>query len=486
MARDYIKKAALNYQATKAKTRIIFLVIIFIVLGIVLSFISFLVSSGAFDNKKVAHSKFSSVTTMTEPEIKENILIGLQNKITKMTGQIDTLTGKLTQDFNKQIGNNLKEMEQKVDIQAQYLKEYQKQQSNNFNRLSQEIEKTNDKLGILKKHYKALKNTMDTGLTAPPPLLVSSQPSISNKSSSVRTKYLPPAFGENNHPKEQPLIQVKEKKIIKKEEVLDKSPILKQYFVQTLTNDIQVNDEVKEEKNVDEEKKDDTYNVAIGFGKGYMITGAYGPLFGSSPLGDVPVLIEAQKSILIPNDYSEDIDKCFLIGGGIGDPATNSVLIRLTDIQCIFNDKKKQIHGSITGWVLGKDGKPGVKGKLISKSGQYIWRMVMSGAVQGFASSSSSSATPIILNTTGTTNSGLGSILAGTASGGATGMGKAFDKLSDFYLKMAEKTLPVIEVNGGQTVNIFLKGGEKLKVDDFNSIDVPLLDEYYSMRDKGE
>ena len=43
-------------------------------------------------------------------------------------------------------------------------------------------------------------------------------------------------------------------------------------------------------------------------------------------------------------------------------------------------------------------------------------------------------------------------------------MGKALDRLSQYYISLAEKTFPVIEVQGGRTVDVVVTQGVYLDV----------------------
>ena len=49
-----------------------------------------------------------------------------------------------------------------------------------------------------------------------------------------------------------------------------------------------------------------------------MITGAYAPAFQEGDSEPLPVLFEAEGSIIQPNDFLGSIDKCFLLGSAKG------------------------------------------------------------------------------------------------------------------------------------------------------------------------
>jgi conjugal transfer pilus assembly protein TraB len=46
--------------------------------------------------------------------------------------------------------------------------------------------------------------------------------------------------------------------------------------------------------------------------------------------------------------------------------------------------------------------------------------------------------------------------------GVGTGVGKALDRLSQYYIQLAERTFPVIEVQAGRTVDVVITQGVQL------------------------
>ena len=85
---------------------------------------------------------------------------------------------------------------------------------------------------------------------------------------------------------------------------------------------------------------------------------------------------------------------------------------------------------------------------------------VVSGIGQGFSQA----------NTTYST-SPLGSVA--TASGGdayragiGSGVGKALDRLAQYYIKLAEQTFPIIEVDAGREIDVVLTKGVRIEGSD--------------------
>ncbi len=240
----------------------------------------------------------------------------------------------------------------------------------------------------------------------------------------------------------------------------------------------------KSKKNVNrlaDEKASDSFEIVTGFTDAYMVTGAYAPLMvgssggqsGSSSSGstggqnNVPVLLEAQGDALFPNGSVGSIDKCMLIGTATGNASSATIDIRLDKMTCMVHGGKKVIDGKITGWVVSEVGTPGIPSTMVYRAGSYISRVIASGVLEGLSQG--------FINATSAYTSGgqssAGYIYNGATTGASTGVSNAFSKLADFYLGLAEATLPVLEAKGGRHVSIILNGGDKFTVRDINLLD---------------
>lgn len=221
--------------------------------------------------------------------------------------------------------------------------------------------------------------------------------------------------------------------------------------------------------------KENSFHLMTGLSQAYMLTGAYAPAFDSGQEEPLPVLLQAEGDILIANDDTQTIDKCLLIGSAKGNMNSQTADIRLVKISCSLGEGTKKIEGSISGWVIGENGIPGVQGELLHKNGAWLSKTFVSGFLQTFSSAlGSTDTTEITIGGTSNNNSvPIGTSVSNNAkSAAAGGLSTVFGKLGDYYLKMAEQIFPVIEVKGGRTVNILLKGGESFTVTDFNKLDL--------------
>lgn len=224
------------------------------------------------------------------------------------------------------------------------------------------------------------------------------------------------------------------------------------------------------------------YDIGLGFFSAVTLTGAYAPIFGEdADQASIPVLLEVQGDLIVANGFSESIDRCFALGGAIGNPSSNTVDIRLTVMECILADGKHKVRGKLKGWVIGENGKPGLAGELIHKSGQYISRFILAGLLESLSAAFVTAATPE--NTNGATTS---VITSGATQGAAEGTQNAFGRLAEFYIKLAEKTLPMIEAKAGRHVSVLVQGGELYEVTEFNALNIQdLVSDYEKTKKEG-
>jgi len=263
--------------------------------------------------------------------------------------------------------------------------------------------------------------------------------------------------------------KAKPKKLVRKRVVLNTVSIDVTSSVEEIDKEEKEYAELQELKRI----RTGSLHIMTGLTQAYMITGAYAPAFEAGDEEPLPVLFQAEGDILIANNDTESIDKCLLIGSAKGNMNSQTADIRLHSITCSLADGTKKVEGEISGWVIGENGIPGVQGDLMHKNGAWLSKTFVSGFLETFSNAfSDTDSTEISFGTNGTTS--VGSNVKSAATGG---LSTVLGKLGEYYLKMAEQIFPVIEVKGGRTVNILLKGGEDLIIKDFNKFEVSEIEE---------
>jgi conjugal transfer pilus assembly protein TraB len=181
----------------------------------------------------------------------------------------------------------------------------------------------------------------------------------------------------------------------------------------------------------------------------------------------LPVLLSVSSESLIANNYKQDYKDCLLLATATGNATTERAYMRLSKISCVSKNGDKRIEAAIQGWVIGEDNKAGLTGNLVTKSGSLILKGLMAGIAQGISNAASNSDTFVSNNSSGIGGNNLGDNLTDGFSNGA---GSAFKAIADFYIQMAKDLYPVIEVRGGRSVQILIKGGEKLHEVEYNKV----------------
>ena len=207
-----------------------------------------------------------------------------------------------------------------------------------------------------------------------------------------------------------------------------------------------------------QESKSDarSYVPSGSFFRAALLGGLDAPTGGQAQSNPHPILMRVQDNAFLPNRYRFKIKECLALGASHGDISSERAYIRLESLSCIRHDGKA-IDVPVKGYVVGEDGKAGMRGRLVSKQGQVLANALVSGIGAGIGQAFQQSATTVSTNPLGS----IGTVDPGKQfqAGIGTGVGKALDRLSQYYITLAEKMFPIIEVDAGRTVDVvFTKG----------------------------
>jgi len=213
----------------------------------------------------------------------------------------------------------------------------------------------------------------------------------------------------------------------------------------------------------DRKKEEATWLPSGSFMKAVTLSGIDAPTAGSSQSEPYPVLLGITDLSVLPNRFKMNLRECFIIGAGYGNLSDERAYIRTETLSCVRNDGTV-IDVSLKGHVVGEDGKLGMRGRLVSKQGQKIAMALVTGMLGSFSQAfRPQTATVLQL---GTEDSGVfrykpGDILEAGALGG---VGNALNKIADYYLKMADRIFPIIEVDAGREVEVIVLKGQELRI----------------------
>jgi len=212
-----------------------------------------------------------------------------------------------------------------------------------------------------------------------------------------------------------------------------------------------------------ESKRDTRSYVPSGsFFRAALLGGLDAPTGGQAQSNPHPILMRVQDNAFLPNRYRFKIKECLALGASHGDISSERAYIRLESLSCIRHDGKA-IDVPVKGYVVGEDGKAGMRGRLVSKQGQVLANALVSGIGAGIGQAFQQSATTVSTNPLGS----IGTVDPGKQfqAGIGTGVGKALDRLSQYYITLAEKMFPIIEVDAGRTVDVVFTKGFSLEAE---------------------
>ena len=207
------------------------------------------------------------------------------------------------------------------------------------------------------------------------------------------------------------------------------------------------------------EKQAKTYVPSGSFMRVALLGGLDAPTGGQAQNNPWPVLLRVQDNAFLPNRYRARVKECFLLGSGYGDISSERAYLRLESLSCVLNNGEV-VDTPAKGYVVGEDGKAGMRGRLVSKQGQVLANALMTGIIAGIGQGFQQSATTYSTSPLGS----VGTVEPGKQfqAGIGAGVGKALDRLSQYYITLAEKMFPIIEVDAGRIVDVVLTRGVTL------------------------
>jgi conjugal transfer pilus assembly protein TraB len=190
-----------------------------------------------------------------------------------------------------------------------------------------------------------------------------------------------------------------------------------------------------------------------------MLNGVDAPTGGQAQSNPLPVAFHVLDVANLANKHKLDIKDCRFVAAAWGDLSSERMMGRTESLTCIINGETAEMP--IKGTVIGEDGKAGVRGRLVTKQGQLLANALFTGALSGIGEAFQQSASITSVGGAGVTQTIDTDKVAQAALGG--GVSQSADMLAQYYLKAADKLFPVIETDGGRTVEILVTKGAVYK-----------------------
>ncbi|MFZ5862391.1 MAG: TraB/VirB10 family protein [Nitrospirota bacterium] len=206
--------------------------------------------------------------------------------------------------------------------------------------------------------------------------------------------------------------------------------------------------------------EESAYLPSGSFVQGILLSGLDAPAGVTASKEPHPVLIKLSDLAVLPNRARLDIKDCFIVGEGYGDLSSERAYVRTTTLSCV-KANGRSLDTPLKGFVAGEDGKVGLRGRVVSKQGQFLAKALVAGFAEGLSDVFRLSATTVSVSPLGSTQS-IDPERA-LEAGALSGTGRALDRLAQHYINMAERLFPVIEIDAGRKAEVVVLQGRPLE-----------------------
>jgi conjugal transfer pilus assembly protein TraB len=209
-------------------------------------------------------------------------------------------------------------------------------------------------------------------------------------------------------------------------------------------------------------KNIDNYVPAGSYARAVLTSGVVASTALQSSSQPQPILLRLVDDGHLPRGFDSAMRDNVLIGACYGDLSSERVQCRLETMSWVEKDGVT-VEKKVEGWVIGEDGRPGLRGEVVDRSGEAVRDTMIAGMLSGLSGFLKQEATSSVypVSPFGQTHAMKGKqALEGAAS---TGVGNAMDKLAEFSIKRAEQMQPVILIASGRVVDVVFKSGVDIR-----------------------
>lgn len=216
-----------------------------------------------------------------------------------------------------------------------------------------------------------------------------------------------------------------------------------------------------------QENEDIKVHLPPSFMEANLLNGVTAPATDVGKNNPIPMLIRVNNLAVLPNNVKSNTKGCFVVAEGYGSLADERVHARLLSLSCINQKGGTVIDQAIKGFVVDTDGKEGMKGHVFAKFGQQIARVAIAGFLEGLGDAMTLGQQEFTYGAnTGVRSSQFKNTDPDTLAKAGIGQGivNVAEDLQKFYLKLAEQSLPVIEVHPTKNITIVISEGVDIAI----------------------
>lgn len=172
----------------------------------------------------------------------------------------------------------------------------------------------------------------------------------------------------------------------------------------------------------------------------------------------IPVKLRILDDGHLPKEISVRFKGGIIIGSAYGNLSSERVYMRLERLTQV-NTEGNFVETEVAGYVTGEDGKYGIRGTVVDKSGKIMANAALSGIFAEGSQILQSAVGRYRIDNYLSTNNANQSVSDPFVPGALNGTSNAFDMLANYYIRRAEQIQPVIQVNAGRIVDITFTHG---------------------------
>lgn len=216
----------------------------------------------------------------------------------------------------------------------------------------------------------------------------------------------------------------------------------------------------KEEKNV-------LFEIPAGsVVKAILVSGADCSVAVQKPTGPNMVLLRPLDNGRLPRKVRVPLKGSIIIGNAIGDISSERVYIRAERLTLVEKNGDF-IETEVSAYVSGEDGREGMRGVVVDRSGQIISRAAFAAFLQGVGQTVQATLNNQVIEKLAETTKdqtilNVDLLRSSALQGGST----ALSKLADYYIKRAEQLQPAIQIAAGRIVDVVFTKSVKIGEND--------------------
>ncbi len=199
--------------------------------------------------------------------------------------------------------------------------------------------------------------------------------------------------------------------------------------------------------------------------KAVLVSGADCSVAVQKPTGPNMILLRPLDNGRLPRNVRVPLKGSIIIGNAIGDISSERVYVRAERLTLVERSGSF-VETEVSAYVSGEDGREGLRGVVVDRSGQIITRAAFAAFLQGIGQTVEATLNNQVIEKLAETTKdqtilNVDLLRSSALQGGST----ALNKLADYYIKRAEQLQPAIQIAAGRVVDVVftktVKIGEK-------------------------